>query len=307
MKTKGQITAALLVAAMAVVGCSKTDKTQTNSQQGSAIPVSMKKDASSVTPVVDKLPVGPVSFADGEAAYKSGHYKQAVNIFEQYTKDQPRNAWGHYMYGLSASKSGDPERAELAFEEALTIDPKHVKSLTNLSRVLIDQRRYDEAFERLTHAVELEPNSAEVQRLFGRTYSGQGKTDDAVAAYRRAIELDGRDVWSMNNLGVLFLEQGRAHDAVPLLAKAVLLDKDVAMFQNNLGMALEHTGHFGGAAMAYNGALTADGSYTKAQKNLERVQAVKVNSEEEPFDLEALAGSHVEETQSPADATTSVH
>jgi len=305
MKTKGQITAALLVAALGAAGCSRTGETQTSSQgsQGQTTPVSMTTESSARPPVADKVVIGPVSFADGEAAYRAGNYRKAADVFEQYTKQQPDNAWGHFMYGLSASRSGDPAKAGLAFEEALRIDPDHVKSLTNLSRVLIDQRRLDEAFEKLTHAVEIEPNSPEVHRLLGRAYNAQGKTEDAVEAYRRAIELDDKDAWSMNNLGLLFLERGRPNDALPLLARAVLLKKDVAMFHNNLGMALEHTGRFAAATMAYNGALNAEPGYTKAQKNLERVQAVKVGSEE-PFDLEALAGGHSEQTQKQADETT---
>lgn len=305
MNTNGQITAALLVATLAAVGCSRTDETQ-QSQRGQATPVSMTTNSSSPTPVADKTPIRSVSFADGEAAYRAGNYKDAENVFEQYTKQEPANAWGHFMFGLSASKSGDPAKAEIAFKEALRLDPNHVKSMTNLSRVLIDQKRFEEAFEKLTYAVEKEPDSAEVHRLLGRTYDGQGKTEDAIASYRRAIELNDKDAWSMNDLGLLFLKQDRPDDAVPLLAKAVLLNKNVAVFHNNLGMALEHTGRFGAATMAYSGALNADPGYTKAQKNLERVQAMKVGPEES-FDLEALAGAHTQEPQRPADETTSVH
>src|SRR5215471_5738347 len=234
MKTNGQITAALLVATLAAVGCSHTDETQ-QSQRGQTTPVSMTTGSPSPTPVADKTPIGPVSFADGEAAYRAGNYKSAENVFEQYTKQEPANAWGHFMLGLSASKSGDPAKAEIAFGEALRLDPNHVKSMTNLSRVLIDQKRFEEAFEKLKYAEEKEPNSAEVHRLLGRTYRGQGKTEDAIASYHRAIELDDKDAWSMNDLGLLFLEQDRPDDAVPLLAKAVLLKKDVAIFHNNLG------------------------------------------------------------------------
>jgi len=67
MKTNGQITAALLVATITAVGCSSTDETQ-RSQRGQSMPVSMATDSSSLKPVADKIPTGPVSFADGEAA-----------------------------------------------------------------------------------------------------------------------------------------------------------------------------------------------------------------------------------------------
>jgi tetratricopeptide (TPR) repeat protein len=220
------------------------------------------------------------SFADGEAAYRARKYSDATAIFESYTERRPANPWGHYMLGLSAWKSGDVAKSEQAFGKALTLDPLHVKSLVNLSRVFIDQKRHDEAVDRLTRASEIEPESHEVFRLLGRTYHTQRMTEEAVAAYRRAIELDERDAWSMNNLGLLLLETKRADEALPLLAAAVELRKDVPEFHNNLGMALEHTGRYRAAASAYNDALTANPGYDKAKQNLARVERVDSGPDE---------------------------
>ena len=149
----------------------------------------------------------------------------------------------------------------------------------NLSRVLIEQKRPDEAVARLSRAAEIDPESTEVYRLLGRTYYTQGKTDEAVSAYRRAIELNELDAWSMNNLGLIFLESERADEALPLLTKATELRPEVAVFHNNLGMALEHTGDFKAAATEYKAALAADPGYDKAKRNLERVEAIHGNSE----------------------------
>ena len=220
------------------------------------------------------------SFAEGEEAYRARKYADATAIFESYTERRPANPWGHYMLGLSAWKSGDLLKSEQAFGKVLSIDPHHVKSLVNLSRVFIDQKRHDEAVDRLTRASEIEPESAEVHRLLGRTYHTQRKTDEAVAAYRQAIDLDERDAWSMNNLGLLLLETRRADEALPLLTSAVELRKNVPEFHNNLGMALEHTGRFKAAATAYGEALTIDPHYEKAKQNLARVEAVKSGPEE---------------------------
>jgi Flp pilus assembly protein TadD len=310
MRTNGQITAALLVAALAAAGCSKSDGTSQTKAPESQVavrttPVSMTDTAFGI-PVADKgidVSTLKMSFADGEMAYQAGDYAEATKVFEQYTADHPDNAWGHFMLGLSTWRGGDLAKSEKAFDEALRIDPDHVKSLVNLSRVLIDQGRFDEAFNRLMHAGEIDPNSAEVHRLLGRTYHAEGKFEEAMDAYRRAIALDDKDAWSMNNLGFLFLEQGRPMDAVPPLARAVELRKDVPMFHNNLGMALEHSGRFAAAAVAYRGALGADAGYEKAQRNLTRVEAVKANAEE-PFDLQSTARGYVEQTQIPVDETT---
>jgi tetratricopeptide (TPR) repeat protein len=308
MRRNGKITATLLVAALAAAGCSKDKTSQVKNQEpqhtARALQVSMAtpagdKGIDATTPKI----AGPASFADGETAYQAGKYSDAKKVFEQYTSEKPNNAWGHFMLGLSASKSGDPDKAEKAFEEAIRIDPKHVKSLTNLSRILIDKGRFEDALVKLTQAGELDSNSAEMHRLLGRTYNGQGRTDEAIDAYRQAIALDSKDAWSMNNLGLIWIELGRPDEATPFLAKAVELRKDVAMFHNNLGMALEHTGRFAAAVTAYNGALAADPGYQKAQRNLARVEAVKVVSEK-PFDLEAEAKGAVEKKQPPIETAT---
>jgi len=291
MSTTRQVVAAVLLAtAFGITACSRSDE-GTKAQPKDPEPVQHKPV---ITPS-ESQPVKPTdgegfiasvpskltgSFADGEAAYRARKYADATAIFEGYTERRPANPWGHYMLGLSAWKSGDLSKSEQAFEKALSIDPHHVKSLVNLSRVFIDQKRHDEAVDRLTRASEIEPESAEVFRLLGRTYHSLRKTDEAVDAYRHAIDLNERDAWSMNNLGLLLLETKRADEALPLLTSAVELRKDVPEFHNNLGMALEHAGRFRAAATAYGDALTIDPRYEKAKQNLARVEAVKSGPED---------------------------
>ena len=286
MKPLRHVTAALLLAAVATIGCSKrgdTVEAKAGSPDAAAKPVMTTglkpTDRAGVASDATAKIASPVSFADGKAAYQARNYSEATTIFEHYTGQRPANAWGHYMLGLSAWKSGDLAKSEQAFEKALSVDPRHVKSLVNLSRVFIEQKRHDDALDRLRRAADIDPESTQVYRLLGRSYHTQGKTDDAVAAYRRAIELNELDAWSMNNLGLVLLETQRAEEAVPLLEKAVELKQDVPAFHNNLGMALEHTGRFKDAAAAYANALNADPSYEKAKQNLTRVEAVKSDRE----------------------------
>jgi tetratricopeptide (TPR) repeat protein len=301
--------AAAVVLACAVVGCSKRGDSQkakaAESVQPKAVEVLNTGKAVDGEGFVGTPPAtitGPVSFADGEAAYQAKKYDEATRLFEQYTTRKPANAWGHYMLGLSAWKSGDLVKSEAAFEIALRVDPMHMKSLVNLSRVLIEQKRYNDAIAKLTIAGEVDAESASVQRLMARAYSAKGDTDQAIDAYRRAIAIDGSDAWSMNNLGLLYLEQGFVEDALPYLAKAVMMKENVAAFHNNLGMALEHQGRFVAAATAYQGALTADPGYKKATQNLARVEAVK-SGPEEPFDLAAVARGTDEDRKVATDET----
>lgn len=291
MKPNRLVAAVLVLAAAGAVGCSKrsdagkakhTTKEPvavTKPVEGRHQPQAVREGDEGFVLPVKGTGIVSSSFGDGEAAYQAKQYYEATKIFESYTERKPGNAWGHYMLGLSAWKSGDYPKAEQAFDKALTIDPHHVKSLVNAARLHIDQKRHDDAIGKLTLATEIDPGSAEVHRLLARTYAIQGKSDEAVTAYQHALELNENDVWSMNNLALLYIETKHAEDALPLLLKAVELRPRVAEFHNNLGMALEHTGSFRAAGEAYSDALLVDPHYQKAKDNLSRVAAVKSGTE----------------------------
>ena len=138
MRPNGKVAAALVLAC-AVVGCSKRGESPQAKADGSkpvaasGEPVAFKSaDGEGFNGAAASKTTGPVSFGDGEAAYHAKNYAEATKRFEEYTTRRPNNAWGHYMLGLSAWKSGDLVKSESAFETALRVDPKHVKSYVNL-------------------------------------------------------------------------------------------------------------------------------------------------------------------------------
>lgn len=229
--------------------------------------------------------LGPVHFAEAEAVYREGRYSEAVALFGAYAESKPDNAWGQYMLGLSAWKAGDRERAETAFKKALELDPRHLKSRINLSRVLLEGNRPEEALSQLDSVRAEDSTSAEVYRLMGRAFSEQGEVDSAVAAYRTAVTLDSADVWALNNLGVLYIEQGLPGDAIGALARAVDLNPEEPVFHNNLGMALERWGYFAAATDQYRLAVGADSSYQKAVANLQRIDGHPDRPGLPPLDL----------------------
>ena len=197
MRPTRHVTAVMLLAALGAGGCSKKEKTPIAKQAATdaAQPAPAAMTASAVPAPTDGGPTANVaarisgSFADGEAAYRARKFGEATAIFEGYVARRPNNPWGHYMVGLSAWKNGEPAKSEQAFEQALSLDGSHMKSLVNESRLFIDQKRYDDAIDRLTRASMVDPDSAEVFRLLGRTYTAKGDTENATAALARAREL----------------------------------------------------------------------------------------------------------------------
>ena len=246
---------------------------------------------SSTGTVVSSTPTQAVSIAEGEKVYQEKRYADAAALFSTYVDQRPNNPWGHYMLGLSSWKSGDFERAESAFVRANAIDPKHVKTLLNLTRVHLDQGRPKDALTRVNAALVLDSSSGEAYRLLGRVRSALNEPNEAVAAYRLALSHDPKDVWSMNNMALILIQQGSFEGALGPLALAVELDSGVATFQNNLGIALEHTGRFTLATQAFKSALAVDEGYTKAKLSLARVEGRKEDPTVTPVELTTLAES----------------
>ena len=285
-------TTAMATIAAVAMGCGSSDRSDVKSATaGSKTPVVSASTVDSADPSAGTTTVEtkPVSYEQAESTFVSGNYPAAAQLFNSYTEKHPENAWGHYMLGLAAWKSGESDRALSAFDRALELDPNHRKSMYNSSRVLLEQGQAQVALERIEQALSQEPSSTEGLRLLGRAKYQLGKVDEAIQAYQRALSTDDRDVWSMNNLGLIYIELERSSEALGPLARAVQIRSNAPVFQNNLGVALERSGYPVAASKAYEAAIEVDSSYTKASVALARVTGGGQQPESEPVDLNALA------------------
>jgi tetratricopeptide (TPR) repeat protein len=311
-KGAGIMYTAILVFTVLAAGCGTDEGYDDNrvtykAERTNAPPVAKQPSYEAQTPVAAAEPEQPaatvpeppreVSYEEAEAAYLERRYKEAQDLFERYTERKVGNPWGYYMLGLSAWKAGDIETAEAAFEEAIALDGKHVKSYCNLARVLLDAGRADEAMEKIDAALEIDPESNVAYRLKGRALHQSGLAEEALGAYRRALVIDDTDAWAMNNMGLILIESGRYEEALRPLARAIEIKEDAAVFRNNLGMALECTGRFRAAEEAYNAACTIDLMYDKAYANFERVEQVEQDPGVEQVDLASVAAAFAEEIE----------
>ena len=283
--------AALFLLSLTLVACGEKSRDTVVSDQTESISAITTGGTDSPTPgspTTASQPMVSSSYEDGERAYTEGRFSDAEAIFEAYVTTRPENPFGHYMLGLAAWKSGDFARASEALERSIALDSTNPKSHVNLARVYIDLGRPHEALEAARKALVLDSTSGDARRVIARAFQSQGQVDSAIAAYQQALAIDDRDVWSMNNLGVLYLDEGDSDLAIPPLARAVQLRGTAPVFQNNLGMALERTGHLVLARQAYEATLASDSTYAKAAVNLDRVNALVVDSTDQ-FSLEEQA------------------
>src|SRR3989449_2731452 len=121
------------------------DKHSQSSDANAAEVTTVSPETSSVSTPTGPASAGTVSFDGAQTAYTEKRYDEAVRLFTSYTSEHPDKIWGFYMLGLSAWKTGDRDAAVRAFTQALEKDSTHVKSRLNLSRVLMEQGKAQEA------------------------------------------------------------------------------------------------------------------------------------------------------------------
>ena len=260
------------------VGSGKTDVARpTGSAVTGKVRPATNTTGGSVTSRTSEF-VLPATYSNANDIFKAGHYDEAAAMFERYVASKPNDAFGFYMLGLSSWKAGDFTRAEKAFERSIDIDPTYAKGYFNSARVLLDLKRAPEALERVEKGLAIDSVSADGWRLKARAQAGSGDLDGARETYRQLLVRDGEDLWGLNNLGVLLLDSGDYKDALGPLARAVQLKPTAPLFQNNFGMALERSGYPVTAKHAYEAAVHDDSTFTRAVKNLERMQSTVTDS-----------------------------
>src|SRR5690606_20650663 len=63
-----------------------------------------------------------VTYEEAESVFRKGRYEESAEMFGVYVETNPSNAFGEYMLGLSAWKSGDHEKAETALTRAVELE-----------------------------------------------------------------------------------------------------------------------------------------------------------------------------------------
>lgn len=129
------------------------------------------------------------------------------------------NANVYYVYGLVYDKTNRPERAVLAYEKAVGIDPNFASALVNLGVHQLQNSQYaaaEQTFEKLTK--QFNRNDAVTLTSLGSAYRGRsadyqtGSSDrdqlvrSAENSYKRALQSNSSYGPAYYNLGLLYLD-----------------------------------------------------------------------------------------------------
>lgn len=142
----------------------------------------------------------------------------AREMFERCVKLQPAypdtlpDAWNNL--GVLATRENRIDDAIRNFQQALSINPRHLLSLDNLGNAYRLQKRWDDARTILVRAIEVAPDDAEANYGLGMVYAQTNQTEKAYEYLRGALKSRPAYPEALNNLGILYLVTNRLDDAV---------------------------------------------------------------------------------------------
>ena len=120
-----------------------------------------------------------------------GDFEGALKLLEG-RKGQWFAAEAANQRGTALSHAGEFERARESFEEALELDPRHYRALTNLGNSWLEADETDEAIDCYLRALKLNEEFANAHHNLGVAYRRKGQVGKSVRELRRAQRVRSR-------------------------------------------------------------------------------------------------------------------
>lgn len=173
-----------------------------------------------------------------------------------------------------------PVQAEIAFKNAIEINPDDSRAYHYLAMSLVAQGRYQKAKSAYRKSLEINSKSARTWSGLGRVFIAQERYDEAEEAFQRGIQLDAdySDIWL--GLGVSLAGQNLHIKAEEAFNKSIALDPSNFLAWHNLGFSLAYQFRFQEAKTAYLNAQSLAPEFALVYLNLCKLYINTKNFEE---------------------------
>ncbi len=177
-----------------------------------------------------------------------GKWEEARQTFLRHLAIRPSDPDAFYHMGLIyVGSGGDSQQAIENFQNAVDLDPGHLKARFQLS-LLYARKRYrspsdrQNAIAQLRALIEMYEELGDFDRIHDAFFILGSVYDDdpddaalAIEAYRNGLRLADWSAEAHNNLGVLYSQKGSMDEAVKEFREAIRLDPDYESPYRNLG------------------------------------------------------------------------
>jgi len=127
---------------------------------------------------------------EGNLLINKSKYDDAIKLYDQVLKIDPRSVEALNGKGLAFNKLGRYEDAISWFDNALEIDPTCAQVLNNKGISLANLDRFEESITLFDKAIKIDPNFVDALYNKGGALAELGKYDEAAKWTNKALEID---------------------------------------------------------------------------------------------------------------------
>jgi len=169
---------------------------------------------------------------------------------------------------LTWRQSGTYRDMETLWRTTIARNPESSMAHGNLSILLLQQGRVDEAVTEAREAVRLEPDITEVHADLGNALLVQGRVEEAIVEFREAVRISPDLAEAYYNLGNALFQNEQPNEAIAQLREAIRLNPEFANAYYNLGVVHYQMGEVPKAIVNIEKALQLEPANLAAQAKL---------------------------------------
>ncbi len=194
---------------------------------------------------------------------KAGRTAEADAALAKAIEVDPGNPAVAKVAASFSEGAGNADRAIEQLRKAADTWPT-TDNLCQLGRLLMDQKRYQDAVTYLRKGVALDPHQADLHYQLGTALLELKQAEQGAIHISKAMELDPNHSGALSQAGILFAKAGRFKEGERLLKRAVENDPNSFLVRYNYALILANLGQFDQAAQQLRKCIELNPDYAKA-------------------------------------------
>lgn len=181
-----------------------------------------------------------IKFKLGDIYAEDREWLKAVDCYQQAIAITPKKAQYHLKLARIWQKLNEPDKANLAFYVASSLEPQKVSAKNHylLGEKLLQQKQTERAIDCYRRAVSLKPDLIEAYWRLGEISLVRGNHKTALACYHRALKIEPKRVQNYILLGKALSQHNNWEAALSYYQKALILKPNNADIYINIGECL---------------------------------------------------------------------
>jgi tetratricopeptide (TPR) repeat protein len=166
-------------------------------------------------------------FGQANKCIEQGAYVEAINLYEDLIRIDPRHAAALNNLGAALCKLGRYKEAEGYFRRAIKVEPDFSDPYSNIGNAFLVTGQYAEAEGFLRRALKLNPRFVEARVNLGLTLAFLSRLRDAKAHFEKVLKLEPRNSDALFGMALVAKTEGSFDLADGLLIRALQVNPNM--------------------------------------------------------------------------------